>query len=232
MQTVTYTKTGTKAKTKVNLDSAVFGAKVNETLLAQAVRIYRDNQRQANAHTKDRGEVRGGGRKPWRQKGTGRARHGSTRSPIWTRGGVTFGPTNSRSYKKQLSKKMRKQAVRSAFSMMASGKKLSIFEDIAIAETARSKALATLLRKAKLEGKTLIVQAENNQSLVQAASNVSNVEVSRVGELNVFSILNAGNLVILKGALETISNFWGSEKPVKSTKLTPKTKAKPKAKKK
>lgn len=212
MQIETYTKTGNKAESKVTLNQSVFGAKINKDLLNQAVFVYLSNQRQSNAQTKDRGEVSGGGRKPWRQKGTGRARHGSNRSPIWKGGGATFGPDNTRNYKKQLSKNMRKSAMRAAFSYQASLNQVKVFEELDFTGTKLTQSLQKVLDKAGVKGKTLIITAEKSTNLLRAANNLPNVKVDFTGELNVYQLLNAVNVVIVKDALESINKAWAVEK--------------------
>ncbi len=234
MQTELYTNKGIKAATKVSLNDSIFARRVNKALLAQAIYIYLNNQRQSNAHTKDKSEVSGGGRKPWRQKGTGRARHGSTRSPIWRHGGVTFGPTNARNYKGTLSKKMRKEAIRSAFSEKTKAEQVKIFAGFDFPETKLTQSLAATLKKAGVSGKTLILQKDKNEKLLNAASNLKQVKVEMVGAVSVYQLLNNKNLVIMQDALEQINQFWGgreaAEKPLKADK--PEVKAtKPAAKK-
>ncbi|WKZ27860.1 MAG: 50S ribosomal protein L4 [Candidatus Dojkabacteria bacterium] len=214
MQAQTFTKTGTKAKEAVKLDKSVFGAEINQALIDQSVYVYLSNQRQANAHSKNRGDVSGGGKKPWRQKGTGRARHGSSRSPIWTGGGVTFGPTNNRNYKKSLSKKMKKAAMRSALSYLQANNKVSVFEGFDIAETKKTAGLKAILNKAGIEGKTIVLQGKLDDELLLAARNIKSIIMSHVGEINVYSLLNADNVIIIESALEEITNKWGEKQAV------------------
>lgn len=214
-----YSKTGTKTQKSVELQDEVFKAKINEALLNQAIYVYQSNQRESNAHTKDRSEVRGGGRKPWRQKGTGRARHGSSRSPIWTGGGVTFGPKNINNYKKSLSKKMRKAAIRSALSYTAKEGEIRVVEGFDLPEAQKTQAVAKAIDKMKLEGKTLIIQANNDQILFKSASSIDKVDVEVVNALNVFNLLKYNNLLILEDAVEKIHQFWGKVE-AKTTKKT------------
>ncbi|MEI7578700.1 MAG: 50S ribosomal protein L4 [bacterium] len=208
MQVSLFDKNGKKSEKKVTLVDSIFKTEVNEALLNQAVYVYLNNQRETNAHTKDRGDVSGGGRKPWRQKGTGRARHGSTRSPIWRKGGVTFGPKNTRNYKGTLSKKMRKAAICSAFSYQIALKKIVVFEDIEVKAKQATKELSKLFLDLKEYKKILIVQAEKNQLLVKAAANLKNNKTTIVAELNVYSILNSDYIIILEKALPIINKNW------------------------
>src|ERR1700761_3330085 len=132
MAVATYTKTGTKATTPAKLDKAVFGVEAkNHDLLKQAYTSYLANGRENLAVTKTRGLVRGGGKKPWKQKGTGRARFGSSRGPIWRGGGITFGPTGQENYSKQMNTKAKRQAIRQALSDAATTNKIVVIEDIA-----------------------------------------------------------------------------------------------------
>lgn len=206
-----YTNKGRKSQKKIKLDPEVFEVELNENLLAYAVSVYLANQRQSNAHAKDRSEVRGGGKKPWKQKGTGRARHGSIRSPIWRGGGVTFGPRNERNYKKSFNKKTRKQAIRNAFTKMGKEKQIKVIDDL---KTEKTKELSQILKNLKIEGKVSFIQVEDD-GLYKSTRNMTDVNVTRVGELNVFSLLNGGNIVIFKSALDKISDFWGKKKSAK-----------------
>lgn len=202
-----YDKKGKKTEKKVTLESEVFGTKVNEDLLSQAIYLYLNNQRQANAKAKDRGEVSGGGKKPWRQKGTGRARHGSNRSPIWKGGGVTFGPTNERNYKGKLNRKVKVLAIKNAFSAKNQAKEVIVIEDF---KPSKTKELETALKNLGVKGKITFVQV-NEEGLYKCAKNIDNVEVVRVGELNVYNILNNKALVILESALDNINKLWGKK---------------------
>jgi large subunit ribosomal protein L4 len=197
-------------------------------LLAQAVYTYQSNQRQANAQTKDRSEVSGGGKKPWRQKGTARARHGSTRSPIWAGGGVTFGPTKERNYKKRMNKKMRKQAVRSGFSLMAKNGNVLILEKI---DPKKTNEVQKIIKKMKLEDKKVTFIQEDEKGLFRSARNMDRVDAKRVGELSTYDVLNAGVMIILDEALDTISQKWG-KKASKTVKSEPKKEVKKTASKK
>lgn len=218
MKATVFTKTGTKASKQVELSKEVFEVEVNSDLLNKAIRVYLSNQRQANAVAKTRGEVRGGGKKPWRQKGTGRARAGSLRSPIFKGGGVTFGPTKEDNYKLKLNKKERGAAIKSAFSAQAKDNTVVVFEGFDIKDEAQSKTLRGILDKAKLEGNILIIQGKNDQNLKNAANNLNDVNSEVVNSINAYIILNTKNIVITKEALELIEKMWGQPKSEKQNK--------------
>lgn len=205
-----YSQKGKKTEKKVKLEPEVFEVKVNNDLISQAVYVYLQNQRQANAQAKDRSEVSGGGKKPWRQKGSGRARHGSTRSPIWKGGGVTFGPTNLRNYKKKLNKKVRLAALKSALSLKSLNKEIIIIEDFKVA---KSKEIVSALKNLGIEGKITFIQVEE-EGLHKASKNIQNVNVIRVGELNTYEVMNNRNLIICESALDKMHQMLAGKKPV------------------
>jgi len=214
-----YDNKGKELSQKVELDDSVFNAPINKKLLTQYIYVFQNNQRQSNAQTKDRGEVSGGGRKPWRQKGTGRARHGSIRSPIWKGGGVTFGPSNELSFKRKFNKKMLKRAFRSAFTTMAKSESIKVFENLKFTDK-KTSSLAKVLTNAKLTNKTVVLQNKVDSDLLQAARNLANLKVAVINELNPYQIVNCQQLVILADVLPTISKFWGEPKVTKPIKKT------------
>jgi large subunit ribosomal protein L4 len=209
MQLDLYSDKGTKLSKKITLDDSIFNAKVNNYLLSLAIYVYQKNQRQSTAHAKTRAEVRGGGVKPWRQKGTGRARAGSIRSPIWKGGGVVFGPRNKRNYKIKLSRKMRKSAIRSALSLFANEKKLIILDKVNIKDKKLTQQVEKLADKLAGEAKLLFIQDGKQRNLFLGSRNLKKVTVVNVNELSVYDLLNNAHLIILKDALEQINNFWG-----------------------
>lgn len=209
MPVATFTKSGTKATTAVKLSKEVFGLSVdNHQLLKEAYLAHLANGRANLAVTKRRGEVSGGGRKPWRQKGTGRARAGSTRSPIWRGGGIVFGPTGAENYSRRLSTAARRQALRQALSL-ASSEKLVIIEDFAPAGN-KTKAAANLLTKLGTGKNTLLVILDSKSGL--AARNLPNVKLTNPRSLNTFDVLNADKIVITKPALELLEARLGGKK--------------------
>lgn len=206
MSVATFTKTGTKATTPAKLDKAVFGVDVtNHELLQQAYIGYLANGRSAAAKTKKRGEVRGGGIKPWRQKGTGRARVGSIRSPIWRGGGITFGPTGNQNYTHRLSTDAKRLAVRQALSLAADADKIIVVEDFDTKD-GKTKTATALLKKIGAEGSTLLVAEHKTAELVRSTNNLANVIVVQATYLNTYDILNASKIVFTKASLEAATN--------------------------
>lgn len=190
----------------MTLSDAVFAADINGAVLHAAVVRYLGNQRQGTQSTLTRTEVSGGGRKPWKQKGTGRARQGSTRSPQWTHGGIVFAP-KPRSYRFTVNKKVRRLAMKSAFSAKAVDKGIIIVDSIAMTEY-KTKKIAAMLEAIGAEKKALIVLPENNSMIVKSASNIPGVKTAQVNTLNVYDILNAGTLVIAKDAVSKIEEVY------------------------
>ena len=192
---------------KTNLPSSVFAVQVpNHELLKLAYDAYLANNRTASATTKQRGEVRGGGKKPWRQKGTGRARFGSIRNPIWRGGGIVFGPRGNENYTKKISKTSKRVALRQALTVKAD--KVLVKE---ITTTGKTAEVAKFLADNKLNRRILIV-AEKTPELIRATNNISEVLLVSPMYLNVFDILNADHIVIAPKAVETIENWLGGEK--------------------
>jgi large subunit ribosomal protein L4 len=188
---------------RVALDEAVFAVKVNRTLVWEDVRHYLAMQRQGTASTKRRDEVSGGGKKPWRQKGTGRARHGSIRSPIWRKGGIVFGP-KPRDYSYRFPKKKRWGALRSALSQKAADGAVMVVDAVELAEP-KTKLLAGVLSSFGLAGKkVLIVDDPLPKNFSLAARNLPKVAASRPLALRSYDVLNADTLLITKGALEAL----------------------------
>jgi len=190
------------------LDSAVFGVKVKPEVVQQVVVAQQKNSREVIAHTKGRAEVRGGGRKPWKQKGTGRARHGSIRSPLWVGGGVTFGPTSDRNFAVKINKKIKQQAL-----VMVLSDKVANDHLIALVDYKLPEAKTKLLKKSLdlLPGKnksTLIVTASAKDSIVLAAKNLPKVTTINYGSLNVVDLLNYDYLVISQELLKKVSEHY------------------------
>lgn len=191
------------------LPKEVFAVEVpNHELLKLAYDSYLANSRQASATTKQRGEVRGGGKKPWKQKGTGRARFGSSRNPIWRGGGIVFGPRGNENYTKKLSKTSKRVAVRQALTLANEAKKIVIKD---ITTTGKTAEVAAFLAENKLERKTLVVVAEKTPELLRATGNLQQVRLVSAMYLNVFDILNADHIVIGSAALPVISEWLSKE---------------------
>ena len=192
---------------KAKLPSSVFAVQVpNHELLKLAYDAYLANNRLASATTKQRGEVRGGGKKPWRQKGTGRARFGSSRNPIWRGGGIVFGPRGNENYTKKISKTSKKVALRQALTVKAGNVMLAD-----IKTTGKTAEVVKFLKDNKLNRRILIV-AEKTPELIRATNNISEVLLVSPMYLNVFDILNADHIVIAPKAIEAIENWLGGEK--------------------
>lgn len=195
-----------KETKKIDLDGSVFNAEANEKVISQYVYAYLANQRQANAHTKDRSEVRGGGRKPWRQKGTGRARFGSSRNPIWRKGGVTFGPRNNRNWKKALNRKFVKSAMRSALSSLGSDNLKVIIPITFDDKKPLTKQALEIVEAFGYPSKITIVTNEKNEVLLKACANLSSVKATRVQELNAYDILNSGMLMLDEESIKILED--------------------------
>lgn len=192
---------------EIELSDTVFGAPVNEALLHEAVVMYLHNQRQGTASTKTRAEVRGGGRKPWRQKGTGRARHGSIRSPIWVGGGVTFGP-KPREFRKAMPKKARRAALRSALSSKVIAGDLIVLDELQMAEP-KTKQMATILSRLNGERKPLIVMAERDRNVELSTRNLPGAETARARDINVYQVLNHNKLLLTRDAVALLEEALG-----------------------
>jgi len=184
---------------QVTLPKETFGGKINEELMAQAVRIYFANRHPKMASAKTRSEVKGGGRKPWRQKGTGRARAGSTRSPLWVGGGITFGPKPNDNRLK-LSKKMKKRALVSALSQKAKAGEILVVSNLEKLAP-KTKMAASLLQKLKIDGRTLLVLEQNKINIKLAMRNIPDVNVDLADSLNAYEVLSHKNLMFEKGAI-------------------------------
>ena len=189
-----------EADRKVTLSGAVFGVEVNTQVMFDAVQVYQSNMRQATAKTKTRDEVSGGGKKPWRQKGTGRARAGSTRSPIWVGGGVALGPDGNQSFKLSQNKKAHKLALKSALTLKVKEKELKVFHGFEF--VGKTKEAVKFLTAIKAEKKVLLVTADD--LLIQAANNLPNVILRTVGNISVYDLLNANHLVISEEDIKTV----------------------------
>lgn len=187
------------------LPKNVFAVDVpNHELVKLAYDAYLANSRTASATTKRRGEVRGGGKKPWKQKGTGRARFGSTRNPIWRKGGVVFGPLGNENYTKKLSKTSKRVAIRQALTLANEAKKITIKE---VATTGKTKEIAQFLADNKLTRKVLLVVDEKTPALIRATNNIQNVELISATYLNVFVVLNADAIVFTDKALAATTEW-------------------------
>ncbi|MEW6033190.1 MAG: 50S ribosomal protein L4 [Bacillota bacterium] len=193
---------------EVELSEALFGAEVNEALMHQAVVAHLARQRQGTVSTKGRSEVRGGGRKPWRQKGTGLARTGSIRSPIFRGGGIIFGP-KPRDFGLALPKRMRRKALSSALSAKVRDGDLVVLEGLKL-ETPRTKDIVSLLERLNIRGRTLIVTPETDRTLVLSSRNIPGVATQRADNLNVHDLLSTGKVVFTREAVARVEEVFGA----------------------
>ena len=190
----------------IDLAESVFGIEPNAAVMHHMVVNYLANQRQGTQSALTRAEVSGGGRKPWRQKGTGRARQGSTRAPQWTHGGIVFAP-KPRSYRFTVNKKARRLAMKSAFSSKAAANEIIVIDAIK-ADAYKTKVIAEMLKAIGAEKKALIVLPEVDAKVIKSASNIKGVKTAQVNTLNVYDILNADKLVIVKDAVSKIEEVY------------------------
>lgn len=205
---------------EIKLSDKVFGLKANEALIHQAVVAQMSNERQVLAHTKDRSEVRGGGRKPWSQKGTGRARAGSNRSPIWIGGGVTFGPRNDRNFKKDINKKMKQKAMCMVLSDRMSGKATVVVDELKFTEY-KTKAFNDVVLKIeqkvlKIDKKTkrgvLIIIDVKDDKLKFSGRNLTGIKIINLNNINILDVLKYKNLVITKESIKKIEEKYLNSK--------------------
>lgn len=192
---------------QLDIDKSVFGIEPNNSVIAQYLRVFTNNQRQGTSSTKDRSQVSGGGKKPWKQKGTGRARVGSSRNPLWVGGGVSHGPT-PKSWNLNLSKNLKKLAIKSALSYKFINKKAVVLSDFELTKPS-TKDMVKVTNNLKV-GKTLIVTKGTDSNVVKSASNLKALKVTRHDMLNAFDLLNYTNVLFTKDAIIEISNKYNS----------------------
>lgn len=198
-----------KTEPKTTLPKEVFAVEVkNHELLKLAYDAYLSNSRLASATTKTRGEVRGGGKKPWKQKGTGHARFGSTRNPIWRGGGIVFGPLGNENYKKKISTQAKRQAIRQALTLANEAKKIHVMD---IKTTGKTAEVAKFLADNKFTRKTLVVVEDKTPALLQATNNIQNVLLVSTKYLNVYHILNADHIVLSKASIAILKSWLVKE---------------------
>ena len=196
---------GKKVST-IELADSVFAVEPNEAVMHQMVVSYLANQRQGTQSALTRSEVSGGGKKPWRQKGTGRARQGSTRAPQWTHGGIVFAP-KPRDYSFSVNKKVKRLAMKSALSSKVAENEVIVVDSITTSEF-KTKVMVEMLNAIGVEKKALIVLPEVDKKVIKSASNIPGVKTAQVNERNVYDILNAGKLVIAKDAVSKIEEVY------------------------
>jgi large subunit ribosomal protein L4 len=194
-------ETGTK-----EISDDIFDAAVNESLIHSVVKAYLANQRIGTHSTLTRSEVRGGGKKPWRQKGTGRARQGSTRSPNWTHGGIAFGP-KPKSYRVSVNKKARRAALKGALTSKLKNGEFIVVDNIAIDEF-KTKKIANMLNSLEAGKKALIVVEGHDEKLIKSAANIPGVKTAMADSLNVYDIVNSGKFIASSGAIDKIEEVY------------------------
>jgi large subunit ribosomal protein L4 len=238
MEAIVYNQKGEKLNA-VNLPESVFGLKMNPDLVYQVAVTQAANRRRITAHTKDRGEVSGGGKKPWRQKGTGRSRHGSNRSPIWRHGGVVFGPRNDKVYGGKINKKMRRKALAMVLSAKASGGMMVLVDKIEF-DVPKTKVMAQMLEAIKKvnenfkTGKVLVALPEFEKNAVLSGRNIPGAEMIEAAKLNTLDLLNAKCLLLPSAAVKVVERIVGggeNEKSEKKSEKQEKSERKPSAKK-
>lgn len=211
MPVTSFTKTGTKATAAVKLNKSVFEIKTDDhQLIKEAYVAHLANGRFNLALTKKRGQVSGGGRKPWRQKGTGRARAGSIRSPLWRGGGIIFGPTGEENYTHRQSTSSKRLALRQALTLAASSNKLILIEDFLPAGS-KTKAAKSLLDKIGATGSVLLVLDDLKSPAHPAVRNLANVNCVQAKYLNVFEVMNADHIVLTRKALDIVHDWLGGK---------------------
>ena len=191
---------------ELELSEAVFGIQPNQVAVHAVIKNYLANQRQGTQSTLTRTEVRGGGRKPWRQKGTGHARQGSIRAPQWNHGGIALGP-KPRDYSYSLNKKVRRLALKSAFSSKVLENALVVVDEIKAGEY-KTKSVIAMLKALNIEGKALVVTAEKDEKFVKSAANIPGVKTALVNTLNAYDILNADKFIVVKDAVAKLEEVY------------------------
>jgi len=210
MDTKLYNQNGEEIG-KIELPKKVFGAQVNKTLLWEAITIILNNQRRGTAKTKTRAEVKGGGKKPWRQKGTGLARHGSIRSPIWRKGGVVFGP-KPRDYYKKMPQQKKIKALLSALSVAAQEDRIRIIEDMNI-EKPRTKTVNGLLKKININGAKILISPDKiSKNLLLSVRNIPKINLKRSIDINCYDVLWADYILFTKNGLSELEKRCGQNK--------------------
>lgn len=211
MKITTYNQNGEKIG-ETELPEQIFGVKIIPELLHQAVVAQFANMRKVIAHTKDRSEVRGGGKKPWRQKGTGRARHGSRRSPLWVGGGVTFGPTKERNFKKGINKKMKQNAILMAMSGKFTSEKLVVLDKLELKE-AKTKEMAVVLDKLIPGGESaLMLMPGKNEATQRASRNIPGFKLINSSNINIRDLLSYNYLMITKETIEVLKDKYSAKR--------------------
>jgi len=200
-----YNMQGEKQK-EVELPESVFGLELQPRLIQEVVIAHQANQRQVTAHTKDRGEVSGGGKKPWKQKGTGRARHGSIRSPLWVGGGITFGPRKNRNFTKKVNKKVARKALKMVLSDRAAHGAIALIDSFSTTES-KTKNYAKLIKAigAEKSKRILFITNEINRDMVRCVDNIPHATVMTASDLNAHAVIRTRSVVMEEGCVESLS---------------------------
>lgn len=215
MAVPTFTSAGAKSTTAAKLNKDVFGVESNNhDLVKQAYQTYLANGRENLAKTLKRGEVRGGGRKPWKQKGTGRARFGSIRVPIWRGGGITFGPLGNENYSKKMTIKAKRTALRQALSIKAKANSIIVIDDFKVKD-GKTSAAAKLLNKIGANRRVLIAVENKTEELDRATRNLGEVKLVQAKYINTYDVMNANRIVITKKAMDEVNAWLGNAKETK-----------------
>ncbi len=195
-----------KKVSDIELAESIFGIEPNENIVHSVLVNYLANQRQGTQSTKTRAEVSGGGKKPWRQKGTGRARQGSTRAPQWIKGGIALGP-KPRSYRYKINKKEKRLAIKSILSSKVIEKELTVVDKLELEEI-KTKTMVKALTDLKIEGKTLIVLPSNNKNVLMSSRNIENVKTITANNINVFDLLKYTNLILSVDTVKKLEEVY------------------------
>ncbi len=208
MPTVEIVNTRGETVGELELNPNVFDAEVNENLLFEVSQMHASNRRKGTASTKTRSEIRGGGRKPWRQKGTGRARHGTIRSPLWAGGGVVFGP-KPRSYRYQLPRKMRRAAMRSALTSKLRSQELTVLNDLKLEEP-KTRMINEILNNLDARGRVLLVTAGADENVYKSSRNIPRVNSAVANQINVYDVLNSDCIILTREAVARVEEVFAS----------------------
>ena len=210
MKAAIYNQNGKKLEESISLPKEIFDVKMNADLVHQVAVSQMANRRRIIAKTKNRAEVSGSGRKPWRQKGTGRARHGSIRSPIWRHGGVTFGPQTDVVFKKEISKKMRRKALFMVLTSKAEKERLIILDNLKI-ESPKTKLMIGILDKLPAKGSRLVILPQKDETIIKATRNISKTKSELARNLNVLDLLSFNYLILPKDSIKVIKETFLKE---------------------
>ncbi len=202
-----YNLEGKKVK-DLELDKSIFEVEVKTEVIHKVVKAQLANRRNVVAHVKDRSEVRGGGAKPWKQKGTGRARHGSNRSPIWIGGGVTFGPSSSRNFKQKINKKEKRKALLMTLSSKVNDKKLVLVDEFKMEKISTKNFIKNISKLPIKDNKVLLVLDKKDEKVIKSVKNIPSVKSTNTGNLNIYDILKYDSLLMTVSAVESIEKNY------------------------